>query len=335
MGGQALNVFTKRCTRNEFHILADELVTQLNKHFDRVAIPTFYRTKESFGDIDIIVCNDGKFNIRTYIEDNFNPQEIFHNGNCWSFDFKETQVDLISVSSEHFESMCNYMGNSDLGNYIGRIAHALGMKFGQEGFWYEHYFKGKNLGKIMISKDIQEILEFLGLSYDIWLEGFDTLEDIFKYISECKYFNWKMFQLNQLNKINRDRNAKRKSYMSFLEWIDKNVADEEHEFEPPEDKSEYLNKAMEVFDGNQIELEIRKLEYLHCEKLYIQAKFSGGEIMKRYGFEGKELGNRIKGFKDWINSIDIEDFDNYVLRTPSILIYADFELFLNKHYENK
>lgn len=337
MGGAALkNVVTRRYMRDEFEIISEELLSLLGTvpEFEKVAMPLFYKTKASFGDADILVGIDKPFDTRKYITETFKPQEIFHNGNCWSFDYKELQVDLITVPLEHFDSNYVYLGYNDLGNYIGRIAHALGLKFGQEGLWYEHYFKGSNLGKIQVSKDFPKIFNFLGLSWERWVEGFDTLEDIFEYIAQSKYFNWKMFQLDKLNKINRDRNAKRKSYMSFLEWIDANVADENHEFEPQTPEI-YLDLAMEEFGSYEIVLEIRKLEYFHCRKLYAQAKFSGAEIRRRFGFEGKELGDRIKAFKEWVVDDDTSFFEDYILENSTEVIFKEFDMFLNKLYEDK
>jgi hypothetical protein len=331
MGGRALKaVFTRRCNRAEFDDVSIEIINQLQKTFNKIGIPRFYNNKESFGDIDIVVSVEHyEKNMRLYILDTFKPIEIFHNGNCWSFDYKELQIDIITTSDKYFDSMLHYMSMNDLGNFIGRLAHGLGLKYGQESLFYEHQFKNMNIGTILISQDYSKIYEFLGLDYSRWEKGFDELEDIFEYIATSKYFNWKMFQLDQLNKINRDRNAKRKSYMSFLEWIDANVADDAHVFEFAEDKTSYFMTINDAFPEAQLITQVRRLEYLRCRELYIQSKFNGGEVMRRFGLNGKALGDALNDFKGYIIG-DFETFEDYVITCNTEDIYKDFGLYL-KH----
>lgn len=336
MGGLALKnltIPTRRYERAEFDIISVELLDTLRQTFKRVAMPLFYKNKKSFGDADLIVSMEGfNGNIRDYITETFKPTEIFHNGNCYSFDYKDLQVDLITLAPEHFDSNEMYLSYNDLGNFIGRIAQGFGLKYGQEGLWYEHYFKGTNLGSskpIIISKNYKEIYEFLGLSYERWEQGFDELEDIFEYIATCKYFNWERFQLKSLNKINRERNLKRKSYMSFLEWIDNNVADDNHKFIFDKTQEEYNDIIGAAFPDSDLELNIRKLEYEHCRGLYIKAKFNGGDVMRKYGLKDKALGDAMTGFAKHISKDLNRSYDDFILKIPIKFIYEAFEFYLS------
>lgn len=344
MGGLALkNTFTRRYERAEFDELSQELFGILEKDFKRVAMPLFYKNKLSFGDADILVSmEDCEYNMRDYITAHFKPNEIFHNGNCWSFDYKELQIDLITVAGEDFDSNYNYLSYNDLGNYIGKIAHGFGLKYGQQGLTYDHYFKGSNIGRVLISKDYDKIYEFLGLSYERWKEGFNELEDIFKFISESPYFNWEYLQLENNNRINRERDAKRKSYMSFLEYIEANCKDDDHRYQYEEDKSVYVDKVAEFFPEAGIQMEIRRMEYEECKTLFIKSKFNGGEVMRRFGLKGKELGDALSGFKNMIEDIFPQEshpsykysFEEYVLDTPSEEIYEDFAIYLYEDAKN-
>lgn len=333
MGGLALkNTFTRRYDREEFDKISIELINILDKTFNRVAMPLFYKNKPSFGDADIILSMEGfNGNMRNYIQDTFSPNEIYHNGNCWSFDYKELQIDLITVSGEDFVSNYNYLSYNDLGNYIGKIAHGFGLKYGQQGLTYDHYFKGSNIGRVLISKDYDKIYEFLGLSYDRWKEGFNELEDIFKFISESKYFNWEYLQLENNNRVNRERDAKRKSYMSFLEYIEINCKDDNHRFQYEKDKSAYTDMVAKFFPESNIEMEIRRMEYEHCKELYIKSRFNGGEVMRRFNINGSELGSSLTKFKAIMTDIIGESFENYVLETPPEEIYEDFRIYLYEH----
>lgn len=342
MGGRALKeTFTRRYTREEFDKASAEIREKLKPYFADTAIPLFFKNKETFGDIDVI-CNVGDnftHNMRDLINELFSPNQIFHNGNCWSFDYNEVQVDLITVAPEHFETNKMYLSYNDLGNFIGRIAQKFGLKYGQEGLWYKHKFKGSYIGIVPISTDYPKIYNFFNLDYSKWEKGFDELEDIFKFVYESEYFDGSIFQMDQLNKINRDRNKKRSSYTSFLEWID-NQPERNYNFNEKED---YILQIDEAFpEANLIE-EIRRLEYEHCKELYIKSKFSGKHIMEKYGLQGKELGDAIIGFKSFvISKKDMaylggkyfgESFEEYILRKTKDEIFNFFELYLASKHE--
>jgi hypothetical protein len=335
MGGRALKdgTFTRRYERQEFEDISKELTERLQLTFKRVDVPLFYKNKETFGDADILVSLEGledKFNMREFIIDGFKPNEIFHNGNCWSFDYKELQIDIITVSGEHYDSTLNYLSYNDFGNLVGRLAHGFGLKYGQTGLFYEHEFKGSNIGTIMVSKNYPSIFKFLGLSYEKYIEGFTTLEEIFDYIAESPYFNWKRYQFSELNKINRDRNNKRSSYTAFLKWIDDNVRNEEHEYQFKVDKSEYFDLINNAFPESDLVSQIRRLEYLECRKLYVQSKFNGDEVMRKYGLKNKVLGDALSGFKTYIIS-EYKSYNDYIIHTNTSDIYKEFEEYLSEN----
>jgi hypothetical protein len=331
LGGLALkNTHTRRCTREEFDLFSSEIRSKLVGHVMDTAIPLFFKSKDSFGDIDLICCvdKDSNTNIGDLITKLFSPNEIFHNGNCWSFDYKEIQVDFIKTSPDDFYTNQMYLSYNDLGNFIGRLAQSFGLKYGQEGLWYKHKFKGSYIGSISISKDYDRIYNFFDLDFSKWEKGFDSLEEIFEFIYQSKFFNQDNFQLSQLNKINRDRNAKRKSYMSFLEWMDKQPK-KEYTFDTVENYVDVIDKAFP--EANLIE-NIRRLEYEYCKGLYIKSKFNGGEVMRRFGLQGKELGDSLNDFKEQITykyALTYDTFEEYILGAPKQIIYNDFEEMLN------
>jgi len=323
MGGRALkNTYTRRYSKQEFETISKELLEKIRETFLKADTPLYYHNKETFGDIDIIVSvfEEEMVDVRDYITQIFRPNEIFHNGNCYSFDYKEVQVDFMCVTHEHYDSNYHYLAFNDLGNYIGRIAHRLGLKYGQEGLWYNHYQKGQNLGRVMISKDYREIFKFLDLDYDRWLEGFDELEDTFKFVTTSKYFDTEMFQLDNLNRINRERNVKRASYMSFLDWINN-----EYEHREGEVLESNLIKTIDtVFPDANFSLNIKEIEYIEAKKAYVNAKFNGSMVMRKYGLEGAEIGKALKDFRRSIEA-DGYSFDDYLLAETQENIFEEFE----------
>lgn len=262
-------------------------------------------------------------NMKTYIEDTFKPTEIFHNGNAWSFDYKEVQVDFITCSAEDYDSNYHYLAFNDLGNFIGAMFHQFKftfepiegeevkciLKYGQEGFFIKTYYESTSLGKFIISKDYPRIFKFIDLDYDQWLSGFNSLEDIFEYVSDSIYSSYELYQLRSLNKINRERNIKRKSYMSFLEWISKYEGTSK-EAKYVYDNESIINKVMNEFPefNNFTKDLISKIESIKTKKL-INEKFNGNILIEKFGLSGKELGLSIKKFKTVLG----EDFDGYIL----------------------
>lgn len=329
MGGKALKIVeTRRIDREEFDNMSKILVDILKKDFDKVEIPMFYNSKSSFGDIDIVVSIEGfNTNFRTYIEETFKPTEIFHNGNAWSFDYEQTQIDLITTSNEHFESHLIYMGGNDLGNFIGRMAQRMGLKYGQEGLWYNHYSNGNQKDKIMISKDYPKIFKYLDLDYDKWIEGFDSLEEIFDYVKTSRYYSSDIFQMDQLNKINRERNAKRKSYMSFLEYIKDDNPDKMATYHMEKHKELLIDYVYKTFPESNIKLEVKRLEYEAAKSDYAKAKFNGKMIMDKYSLEGKELGDAIKYFKEYVQQHHpTQSYIDYIINTYEGTIFNAFEI---------
>lgn len=118
--------------------------------------------------------------------------------------------------------------------------------------------------------------------------------------------------------------------MSFLEWMDANVADADHEFDFGVNTQEEYNKMIAAaFPYADFELNIRKVEYEYCKSLYIKAKFSGGAVMTRYGLQGKELGDALTGFKKITNNIfGDETYEDYIINNDVEQIYCDFNEYL-------
>lgn len=237
------------------------------------------------------------------------------------------------VDGEDFNSNYHYLGFNDLGNYIGRIAHRLGLKYGQEGLWYNHYQKDQNLGKVMISKDYREIFKFLDLDYDRWLQGFPNLEDTFEYVLTSKYFDSEMFKLENLNRINRERNMKRTSYMSFLEWIQVNHPEVVGDYlDGPANESRsggklsikaLIKSITKAFPDSNFDMKIKELEYTEAKKAYVNAKFNGSIVMKRYGLVGAQIGGSLKDFKHSIEA-DGYDYADYIINESQENIFEEF-----------
>jgi hypothetical protein len=305
MGGNALKIAkTRRYSKKEYEEISREFIDTLPF---KIYIPKSFGNKDSFGDLDILV-HSGSYNnivgdksMYDFIKETFNPTEIYNNSNVVSFDYKEFQIDFIRVKDINWETSKRYFEYNDLGNLIGRICYQMGFRYGHFGLKlvYRHDDGGKKFEKI-ISKDMDMILDFLGFDAERYRKGFESLTDVFDYVLDSKYFDPKYFAYEALNHQNRTRNKKRKNYAEFLNYIKDKKFDNKVPLRA--DKDYYVKKAEEYFGINLVSLiEVWNRE-VELDKI-VSIKFNGYVIMEEYpNLRGKELGDAIRTFKDYVKS---------------------------------
>lgn len=313
MGGNALqNV--RRHDADEYFTKITELNETLGVLFGddaRLYNLEAYSTKPSFGDADILATNLPP-NYKELLIVCFGLDKDMHvsNGNVFSFNYEGLQVDLINTPEEEFESSKFYFDYNDFGNLLGKITRKLGMKFGHDGLFLRVYDPNLDtvLGPdILLTRDPQTILNMLGLSYTRYLLGFETLEDIFVYVSGCQYFNPGIYLLDNLSNKAMVRDHKRKTYNAFIEWVDARK-DQLYAY-PYEDlvnKGGYRLKEPFYSDiiikyFPEVEGKVNSLIRKYEENLKIKEVFNGNIVMELLKIEGKELGE----FMRYVNSYDI------------------------------
>lgn len=301
MGGNALkNTNTRRYQKDEYFALFPELVDghlfPIQSVLEMYLIEA-YRDKESFGDMDIIYStfDDVSLDIDDIKTSMYPecPNEIIKNGDVISFDYKELQIDMIHSKKETIQYVRNYMKANDLGNLIGRIAKKFGLKHGHRGLTLPVRNGDHVHGEIVINMDHDKTLEFLGLDAKKFNDGFDSLDDIFQFVSSSQYYNPEFYKLENLNTIAKVRDRKRTTYREFLKFGETYSGPV---WNPNKDKSYYLPMIFEAFpDAREQFVELMK------EVAFSQAygkKFNGVMVKEITGLEGKELGIFMKKLKD-------------------------------------
>lgn len=331
MGGNALKQFdAKRLDQAEYEVIASKLETVLNGIMSglgidgKAVIVRAYRTKPSFGDVDVVVPKE----LRSYISDNnmsmllaYNFQNklpsvpYIPNGPVTSFGLPlETgvfQADFIYTSKEYFDFAVEYYSWNDLGNLIGRIAHKLGLRFGHDGLSMP-LRDGDNLfDTIYLTRDFKTAIRFLGYSVKWYEHGFDTMVDIFKFTVDTHMFNSAIYDLDNRNHTARVRDKKRPTYTAFLEWL-KVHPEVDKQFNFPKDKTVWHPYIWETFPAAKLEY-IDALARLERKKL-VKSKFNGEIIRDLTGLEGKELGGFITEFKNSFYMPENEEaFDWFII----------------------
>jgi len=306
MGGNALSEgLTERKTAPEYHRILSEITPRLQNFCSRVADVPAYRSKESFGDLDLVISSDLKDeDLEKALQMEFAPKEIVQNGHCWSLDVDRFQIDLIKAEPEDFE-ITRFYHSYGLNNMIRRTARYVGLKFGHLGLFAMAEVRGER-EEILLTKDPSEIYEFLGYDYNRYLEGFETLEDTFSFATSSPYF--KKAALEDTNHKGRAQDARRPTYQQFLAWLESSEAGEP---KGGEQRVDLTREALEHFGL------LEKLEEINARELRKQRakeKFNGTRVAHMTGLQKHELGRFLTGFKEKWESP--EALEAWILKTP-------------------
>lgn len=331
MGGHAFPEFrTRRLDQNGFMTVATACMGRLeirfpDNHFEPVVA---YRNKETFGDLDIIWCGDP-----------IAPEDMckalkaikfVKNGPVVSYalhlvDDEIFQVDLIHVDCKHLQSAASYFAFNDLGNLLGRIFHRAGFKLGHKGLLFVVREEGNSshvLKEIEVTTSWKEALEFAGYDFNRWLEGFDELEDVFRYAVSIPLANRTIFRLDETNHQARVRDRKRLTYQKFLRWVNDpaNGVPEKEEISKSDLRIQWLARAFQQFPNFQRDYEVAQEQMQKSRAA--RDKFNGELVRQITGLDGKELGAFMSDFvhnfingrclmsrEDWAISRNIEEIE--------------------------
>ena len=309
MGGNALkNTFTRRYQRDEYLALEQDVIDKVKLATNQ---PTetlkAFRTKESFGDMDVLTMSTNMDYLKM-ITDTFAPNQIHKNGSVYSFDYKELQIDLIVTPENEYETSINYFAWNDLGNLMGRIYKKMGFKYGHKGLYYVVRDGDCTFKEILVSSDSERIFKFGNYDFERFLQGFDTLDEIFEYTTSSRYFNKEIFLLHNRNHRARVRDAKRPSYNAFLKYCETLDGDNNYQWTDSLTKGHFIKRPeMQYF------LDLAFCAFPSFEKRYKQAhaelkrnveykkRFSGERVMYLTGLYRNELGKFMSFMKTRTN----------------------------------
>lgn len=289
MGGYALAGAVRRFDALEFIVLRGEVLSRLRAAMPRVRIkpiPSYYG-KPSHGDLDLLLCLEtAPQDWRERACEALSCRAQLRNGPVYSVEHRQLQVDLISVCAEHFEFSLSYFSWNDLGNLIGRIAHRAGLKLGHDGLWVNLRDGTHLYASACVTRDFGRAIGFLGYNAQRFYQGFDTLEDIFRYVTSTRHFDPGAFPLEMRSHRARIRDAKRPTYRAFLHWVERNA--------PPatlrilRTREVWLAAACKAFPGLRLSLD--RLRDEHARKKEAHARFNGNLVREWTGLEGRALG---------------------------------------------
>ena len=305
MGGKAFpNLKTARLDKNGFMTVATACMARLERQFpdNQFKVIDSYRSKESFGDLDILWC--GPSIERESMRQALKASHTQPNGPVTSFAIPINeemifQVDLIHVQCNEMESASSYFAFNDLGNLLGRIFHRMGLKLGHMGLAFVVREDGNDshaIREIILTRSWKEALEFVGYDYERWCKGFDSLEDVFRFAIDNPLANRTIFRLDETSHQARVRDRKRLTYQKFLRWVNDpaNGVPENESIPKAELRKTFLAKAFETFPGFRKEFD--QIQKEMADRREAKRKFNGEIVRELTGLNGKDLGHFMKTF---------------------------------------
>ena len=296
MGGKALNqygVFTDRKNTEEFKQIGYELNTRVFVDLDLTSeVVRCYHTKADHGDLDLLIHMpiDKQVKWVDYIQNTFKPQAINANGGVYSFDYKNFQIDFIPVKESKWDTARTYYSYDPLGNIMGKTFHKFGLSYGWDGLFYKfRNHSGSNSADILLTNDAKKIFDFGGYDYERYSKGFETLEEIFNFCIQGKYFDAQMFEMENLKSIDKKRNRKRGSYHLFLNYLKDNGINTHYEFN--KNKDSYFASIEQAFPEAKLLQQINALREDDRLNNIASQKFNGDIVMYWLpNLQGKQLG---------------------------------------------
>jgi hypothetical protein len=158
MGGHALKQCQlRRYSKVEYNALKTAVLPQILQFYSHAKVPHELPTKETFGDLDVIVHgrkpqpSSSEIDPIQQLSKLWNSKEVVANGPVTSVEKDDFQIDIIEIQGpkfaspfrtkpltdegrlKYFQAAVDYMSWGDVGSLVGVIAKSLGLKFGVAG----------------------------------------------------------------------------------------------------------------------------------------------------------------------------------------------------------
>lgn len=287
----------KRINKDEYDKVSSLIISELLQYgYAAAQCPKVISSKFDHGDVDILVnVGNGEKPLLNFVKEKFyaTPHK---NGNIISFPYDGIQIDLIGVGATNYE-VAHYYFSYELGLGLGVISDKLGLKLGWDGLALKYPLNlispelpAHEYFEIALTKDASEFFDILGVSKEKVDSGFATREDFFNWLADSKYFDPKIFNLDELNHRNKARNRKRATYNALVKYF-KTMS----EAKPRPTKEEVRSAMIERFPHAQAKIEEKSRQIMENKER--AAKFNGNIVRELTGLEGAALGSFIKDFK--------------------------------------
>lgn len=153
------------------------------------------------------------------------------------------------------------------------------------------------------------MLEFLGLDPAPWIQGFETLDQMFSWVIGSKYFSVAPYLDESISKLEK-RLETRPTMQRFHDFLLRHNIQKRVEFL---ERHEYIELIASAFPESNLLEQMLEQQVLEQQAIHFAEKFSGQLVMRlRPELEGKALGAFITRFK-----AQFIDFETWVLEADT------------------
>ncbi|CAK3837508.1 Hypothetical predicted protein [Lecanosticta acicola] len=238
------------------------------------------------------------------------------------------QIDIRFLTPESFEWYAFYASYGDLAALLGRLARPLGFTVSDKGLWLrlQELDDSKDVkwlsipdkdGYLLLSSDPGKIMAFFGLSAERYWEGFQSMEDFYKWLAECRFISPEIIQIKRDDHNERQKERKRTVYSRFLrEWLParletdsettKDVTPQsEHDAEPDftSKRAELCKEAAEIFAKTEEYAQMRRALILGIRNQTAE-RLIKPIVAIHSGKADRKLTEVMRAFRRWIVFVD-------------------------------
>lgn len=280
------------------------LTARLRTLYALVAVPHEAPGKMDYGDIDFVVCQPSDSLDQEKLQTTLGAQQVIALGDVSNLavplrgENSYCQVDLhVCVDTDDWDRTIFFLSYGDVGMTLGLMARSVNLTLGRHGLkvcvqWRSDYdFKPhciRQLAKplptspqlsFVLSSSLPRILNFFGLSFDRWRQGFASEEDIFSWLSSSRFFNpAKLLRSEAANASGRKAREARPMYQRFLDRVRQRKAPQN----PPTSASVSL-EAIDFFGRRNL---YDAVMHIAAVKGHVSSIFSGTLIRDWTGING-------------------------------------------------
>lgn len=309
------NLFnTKRKPRKNFEDYYFHVSDILNSKDIEFFIPYYYKDKQTFGDLDIILPKPfGKEDIFKLFR--FDKIQYKQNSNIHSICYNDFQIDFITTKPDYYNITKYYYSWVDLSILIGRMYRKFNIKFGWDGLYFEYDTvinnQFRNIGTILLTKDFKTILDFIGLDFTRFEQGFGTKNDVFDFVLTSKYFIPKLYE-----SVSQKSNRRSGVYDEIIEYSKNKEYQHTYTMNFFSDKDVVYKVIADYFTDLDF---LNVIKGIKEKEQIIQVnkdKFNGDIVMLLTGLKEKALATFIQSFRNYVKeNYDYLDFEKYVFET--------------------
>ena len=146
---------------------------------------------------------------------------------------------------------------------------------------------------IVITKDFNKALEFLGFDVERFKQGFNNMNEVFEFVASSTFFNKDAFLFENRNHKARARDKKRSNYLAALEY-----------FKDRKDKKNQLSLSRLKKEFPNFKIEYQNLKKQIKSDFIDKMMFCNDNIMYSLNYKSENEARNVNPFKEHLGSKD-------------------------------